>query len=209
MRGYTILSTLAVPMLFLAAPGAHAQIPPELQEFDEQLPGSLMNDPRDLVWQTQGSMSVKGVQNDDIPGGGAARRYEVKSKGPELWSNQTYVPLLSAIARGDVVTVGFYARTVSADTSDGKGVIGVRVQENAAPYSGFADDTLSVGTDWKWYEVSGTATTAAPRPPISRAITAKMLDSANTEMPIGRPTESRRLCTGHCGHSKWLKILLA
>lgn len=160
MRGYSILSTLAVPMLFLAAPGAHAQIPPELQAFDDQLPGSLINDPRDLVWQTQGPLEVKGVQDDEIPGGGAARRYEVKAKGANLWSTQTYVPLLSDIARGDVVTVGFYARTVSADTSDGRGVIGVRVQERVAPYSGFADDTLFIGSEWKWYEVSGTANVA-------------------------------------------------
>ncbi|MNG10438.1 hypothetical protein D3C84_939050 [compost metagenome] len=46
------------------------------------------------------------------------------------------------------------------------------------------------------------ATTVAPRLPISRAITAKMLDSANTAMPMGRPTPIRRLMTGHCGRSK-------
>ncbi|MDT4856578.1 hypothetical protein FQZ97_909720 [compost metagenome] len=46
------------------------------------------------------------------------------------------------------------------------------------------------------------ATTVAPSPPISRAITAKMLDSANTAMPMGPPTESRRLITGSCGLSK-------
>ena len=45
------------------------------------------------------------------------------------------------------------------------------------------------------------ATTVAPRPPISRAITEKMLDSAKIDTPIGRPTESRRRITGHCGQS--------
>ena len=96
MRARHILSSLTLPMLMLAAPPTAAQIPPELQAFDEQLPGSLINDPRDIVWPTQGSaLDVKGVQNADIPGGGAARRYEVKTKGPELWSSQTHVPLLA------------------------------------------------------------------------------------------------------------------
>ncbi len=46
------------------------------------------------------------------------------------------------------------------------------------------------------------ATTVAPRPPISRAMTAKMLDSANTAMPIGRPMPSRRLISVQSGQSK-------
>ncbi|MNY71775.1 hypothetical protein D3C86_2101970 [compost metagenome] len=46
------------------------------------------------------------------------------------------------------------------------------------------------------------ATTVAPRLPINKAMTAKMLDSANTAMPIGRPMPSRRLITAHCGQSK-------
>lgn len=143
---------------------ASAQLPPELAAFDEQLPGSLINDPRDLVWQTDGAtLDVEGIQDASIPGGGAARRYETSAKGAELWSNQAYVPLLVAIARGEAVTVGFYARTISADTADGKGVIGVRVQENGPPYGGFADDTLSIGKDWEWYEVTGTANAAYGR----------------------------------------------
>lgn len=161
MPGRTTIAALCASTLLFAAPPAFAQIPPELAAFDEQLPGSLMNDPRDIVWQTEGTaLDVEGVQDETIPGGGAARRYEVGSKGPELWSSQTYVPLLRDIARGDAVTIGFYARTVSADTADGKGVLGVRVQESGPPYGGFGDETLSIGTDWEWYEVSGTANAA-------------------------------------------------
>ncbi|MNJ53419.1 hypothetical protein D3C77_488040 [compost metagenome] len=46
------------------------------------------------------------------------------------------------------------------------------------------------------------ATTVAPRLPINSAITAKMLDSANTAIPMGRPTPIKRLITAHCGRSK-------
>ncbi|GAB5348369.1 hypothetical protein [Alteriqipengyuania sp. 357] len=164
-RTSTIALALSASALCLAVSPAWAQtLPPELQAFDEQLPGSLINDPRDLVWPTDGAtLDVEGVQDETIPGGGAARRYETSTKGPELWSSQTYVPLLDGIGRGDAVTIGFHARTVSADTDDGKGVIAVRVQQNGPPYGGFADDTLTIGSDWQWYEVTGTANAAYGR----------------------------------------------
>ena len=46
------------------------------------------------------------------------------------------------------------------------------------------------------------ATTFSSRLPISRAITEKMLASANTEMPIGRPTPSSGRIAAGCGASK-------
>ncbi|MCY1459804.1 hypothetical protein D9M71_773080 [compost metagenome] len=52
------------------------------------------------------------------------------------------------------------------------------------------------------------ATTVAPRLPINRAITAKMLDSANTAISMGKPMPSRRLITDHCGQSKRLNSWL-
>ena len=161
MKFRTIVTASASIALATGAASVSAQeLSPELQAFDAQLPGSLVNDPTDLVWQTQGPLDVEGVQDDAIPGGGAARRYEIDSKNANIWASQTYVPLLAGISRGDVMTVGFYARTIAADTDNGKGVIGVRFQQNAAPYAGFADTTLSIGTEWDWYEVSGTANTS-------------------------------------------------
>ncbi len=166
LRTSTLALAFSASALGLASlpVAASAQLPPELAAFDEQLPGDLINDPRDLVWPIEGAdLEVEGVQDSSIPGGGAARRYETSAKGAELWSSQTYAPLLAGIARGETVTIGFHARTISADTADGKGVIAVRVQESGPPYGGFADDTLSIGPDWDWYEVTGTANAAYGR----------------------------------------------
>ena len=164
MKFRTIITTSASIVLAASAtPSLGQELSPELQAFDAQIPGSLSNDPTDLVWQTQGPLDVEGVQDDSIPGGGAARRYQIDVKSSDIWASQTYIPLLTNIAREDVMTVGFYARTIAADTDDGTGVIGVRFQQNAAPYAGFADTTLSIGKDWDWYEVSGTATTSIDR----------------------------------------------
>lgn len=129
-----------------------------LSELQKQLPGRLISDPTRIDWPTQGaSLETTVVQDPTIPGGGAARRYTVPKKLPNAWEAQTMVPLTAGIDSGQTATIGFYARTITADTPDGKGTVGVRFQQNAAPYSGFADTTLSIGPDWKWYEVSGVA----------------------------------------------------
>ncbi|WP_251566873.1 hypothetical protein [Erythrobacter sp. 3-20A1M] len=128
-----------------------------LQQLDDQLPGHLVNDPTRIDWNTQGDFKTEVVKDAAIPGGGAARRYAVERKPANPWEAQTTIPLTAAIERGQTMTVGFYARTISAETPDGKGVIGVRFQQNSPPYPGFGDATVKIGSDWDWYEVSGVA----------------------------------------------------
>lgn len=131
-----------------------------LTELQKQLPGRLINDATRIDWQTTGaSLKVKAYQDAAIPGG-AARRYSVPAKLANAWEAQTLVPLTAGIASGQTVTIGFYARTIAAKTPDGKGVIGVRFQQNAAPYYGFGDTTLAIGPAWQWYEASAVASRA-------------------------------------------------
>ena len=169
-----------------AAPASSAAPPASgaLADLQKQLPGTLINDPTRIDWATQGAaLQVKVVQDAAIPGGGAARRYTVPSKLANAWEAQTLVPLTASITSGQTVTVGFYARTISAKTADGKGVVGVRFQQNAPPYGGFGDTTLSIGPDWQWYEVSGVA-----KSPISKdvATVSIQLGGAAQEVEIGQ-----------------------
>lgn len=163
-----------------AAPGA---VSAALAELQKHLPGRLINDPTDIVWPTQGtSLKVKPFKDASIPGG-AARRYILPAKLPNAWEAQTLIPLTASIDAGQTVTAGFYARAVSAKTPDGKGVLGVRVQRNAAPYDGFADTTLAVGPEWKWYEVSGVAGKAIPKDVASISL---QFGGAGQEIEIGQ-----------------------
>jgi hypothetical protein len=50
------------------------------------------------------------------------------------------------------------ARTVSAATEDGKGRVGLRVQQASAPYDGFGDASFSVGPNWQLIRLRTTAT---------------------------------------------------
>ena len=144
-------------LLALAAPAA-ADLSPELKALDQQLPGDLINDPTRIDWASYGPDLEAGArQSADIPGGGAARVFTMKSKGTAPYTAAATVPLLDGISTGDQVTIGFYARVISTERSDGKGIIGVRFQEDAAPYGGFGDTNVLMGKDWEWFEVTARA----------------------------------------------------
>lgn len=134
------------------------KLPHQLAAFDEQVPGDLVNDPTRIDWASYGpELEAGSRQAADIPGGGAARVFTIKAKGAFPYTSSVNVPLLDDISSGDQVTIGFHARAVSTERSDGKGIIGVRFQENAAPYSGFGDTNVLVGPEWEWYEVTARA----------------------------------------------------
>jgi Cellulase (glycosyl hydrolase family 5) len=140
------------------ASSGSGNLPPELAAFDAQVPGDLINDPTRIDWASYGpELEAGGRQAADIPGGGAARVFTVKSKGAFPYTSAATIPLLDVISSGEQVTVGFYARAVSSERSDGKGLVGVRFQENAAPYGGFGDTNVLIGKDWQWYEVTAKA----------------------------------------------------
>ena len=129
-----------------------------LEELDARLPGKLVNDPSRLDWESYGADLVRTpVVDEEIPGGGAAIRFEIKRADEFIYAAGTNVPLIKSVGRGDDITIGFYARTVEAQTDDGKGILRVRFQQNAAPYPGFGEKTLSIGKEWDWYEVTAEA----------------------------------------------------
>lgn len=179
-----VLTSLAAGALMLPLAVQAQDLSAELQALDEQLPGTLINDPTRLDWATQGEgFRSEGFADPAIPGGGAARSFEVRRGAPEAWAVQAYVPLLSDIDKGETVTVGFWARATEAETSDGKGTVGVRFQRNADPWPGFADTTVKLGLEWEWHEVSAVSTIDIPR---RDAVVALQLGAAKQTVQIGQ-----------------------
>jgi hypothetical protein len=178
------MAGLAFLALALAGAAPAQELSPELQALDAKLPGTLVSDPTRLDWATQGAgFKSKGIQDPAIPGGGAAVQFEIPKSGPQLYSIQAFVPLLGKIVEGKTYTIGFYARTLSAETADGKGVIGVRFQQNSAPWQGFGDATVKDGSEWEWHEVSGVATINVSK---QDAVVALQLAGAKQTIEIGQ-----------------------
>lgn len=148
-----LLGTSAITFAPLGAQNRTA-----LEALDAQLPGDLVNDPSRIDWQSYGAdLEASSVVDESIPGGGAARRFEIKRAAEFIYTAGTNIPLTKAVDRGETVTVGFYARTIESDEPDGNGVVRVRFQRNVEPFPGFGEQTLTIGKDWQWYEVTATA----------------------------------------------------
>jgi hypothetical protein len=170
--------------LALASPAMAQDLSPELQALDAKLPGTLINDPSSLEWKTQGiGFKSKGVTDPAIPGGGAAVQFEIRKADPKPYTIQAFVPLLSKIASGDSVTIGFYARALSADTPDGKGTISVRFQQNSDPWPGFGDAQVKLGPEWEWHEVNGISNINVQK---EVAVVALQLAGAKQTIQIGQ-----------------------
>ncbi len=146
-------------LIFVSSPVATAQVmSAELKALDEQLPGDLINDPTRIDWEVYGNeVSSEPVIDQSIPGGGAALQIDVRNATEYIYTAGLNMPLVKGVDAGDDVTIGFYARTIEASPDDGNGVIRIRFQQNAAPYPGFGEKTLSIGKDWQWYEVTAKA----------------------------------------------------
>jgi endoglucanase len=165
--------------------GASAKQPtPELQALDDATPGTLINDPSRLDWDVYGKdQSSKAIKSSSIPGGGAAIQINVAHPGATVYEVGTNAPITAAIAKSSDVTIAFWARTTSTSASDGKGRVGVRFQQNAAPYPGFGDTTLLIGSEWTQYEVTARANRDIPQ---GQAVVAFQLAGGKQVIEIGQ-----------------------
>ncbi|TMM45181.1 glycoside hydrolase family 5 protein [Qipengyuania marisflavi] len=146
-----------VPQADEAGEPAGRRLPKALQDFDAQLPGWLVNDPTSLAMVSYGdTLSREPIVDEAIPGGGAALRFS-NTRAGDPWSAGSNVPLLADIEEGRRITIGFFARTLHGGAADGLGRVSVRFQQDAYPYPGFGDRTLSIGKEWQFYEVSAVA----------------------------------------------------
>ncbi len=146
-----------------SGPPQNRDLPGELSELDALLPGFLVNDPRSLDWVTYGArLRSKAVVDSVIPGGGAAMKLETVKPG-NIYDAGVLVPLIADIEAGRRYTIGFWARTLASDTGDGTAQVNVRFQRNAAPYPGFGDKLVTVGSEWQFHEVSALADQAVSR----------------------------------------------
>jgi hypothetical protein len=165
MKGTTkLLAGLALGAMWFPTAAMSQELSPELKALDERLPGTLINDPTGIDWPAIGAgFKSRAFAEQGIPGGGAAREFAIAKAGAQPFAIQAFVPLLGDVEKGETVTVGFWARAIEAKTGDGKGVLGIRFQENVAPWPGFGEAVVKLGPEWEWHEVSGVASTALSR----------------------------------------------
>lgn len=154
-----LAAALACLALTLATPPLSAKEGNSaLEALDAKLPGELVNDPSRIDWESYGpDLEASSVVDPSIPGGGAARRFNIKRADEYIYSAGTNIPLVKPIRRGEDITIGFYARTIESQLADGKGDLRIRFQVDDPPYPGFGETVLEIGSEWAWYEVTAKA----------------------------------------------------
>lgn len=115
--------------------------------------GDVITDYATQNWPIHGTGEThKTVPAKEVPGGQAVQ-FNITEADTNPYDIGLTIPVTRKIDEGDILILAVLARTVSADTTDGKGRIGVRVQQNAAPYPGFAENTLAIGPNWGLYQL--------------------------------------------------------
>lgn len=142
---------------------AHAddKISPEvaaaLKALDAQLPGTLINNPYDIEWNTEGSDKRDSVVKSEDAPGGMAYRVVVKKKKRNHWDTATRIPMTTSVEKDDVIMISFWARAAKPPKGSETGDITVTIQRNIDPYDSVIEERMDIGKEWKLYSLSGKA----------------------------------------------------
>ena len=151
--------TIVAKTAVAAAPAPSLKDPASIEMPDAlRSAGQLVNDPTNRAWAHGGAGgSWQGI---DIPEIWLqkATRFTTTKVGENRWDLTTAIPILSEVKEGDQLMVAVVARTVSAQTDDGKGVIYARIQGAMPPFEGFGDKVFKIGDRWQMVNLPFTAT---------------------------------------------------
>lgn len=133
-----------------------------LKAYGDAFSGVMVNNPTNTEWKTISwnirAKNVKGkIVNAPEISGQQAYHVKIKAPGKNHWDYAIRTPAISDIKAGDVIQIIMTARASSPDKISGTGIVEVRLQQKAAPFTGIVEDILSLSTDWRMYYINGTA----------------------------------------------------
>ena len=157
-RTFFTLSAAALLAFGTATDGqAQDEMAEALAALNASLPGTLINNPYDIEWRTDGGDKKDAIVKSEGAPGGMAYRVTVKKKKPNPWDTATRIPMTTAIDKDDVILMSFWARTAKTPKGKDTGDISVAIQRNVEPYDSVFEERIDLGTDWKLHSVAGKA----------------------------------------------------
>ncbi|PHR92922.1 MAG: hypothetical protein COA69_06255 [Robiginitomaculum sp.] len=161
-RKYLALSTSAVlasTLLAFAIPAAAQEMSEAevLKAYGDALGGDMLNNPLNVRWKTKGKdKKTKVVKASEIQGQ-YAYQVKVKKSHPNPWDVSINNPLVKGLRSGDAVQIMLWARASTPNEASGAGVVQVRLQLIAAPYTGVAESMVTLSENWQLHYVNGIA----------------------------------------------------
>ena len=121
--------------------------------------GTLINDPGQNFWKFGGSVGEYANRNEPEIWMMRATRFTVSEPGSNLTDLAATVPITQAISEGDKLVIAIAARTISAQSEDGRAVAASRIQGTLPPFESFASNRFRIGENWQLIKIE----TRAPR----------------------------------------------
>ena len=145
MRGKAFLVALALA----AAPAA-------AQEGSDDILNKIINSPPPTAHQVQGGKGK--VLGDEAVQGGKALRINVSGAGKNTWDTAVANPIGKPVKAGDQLILAFWARLEKGqDGSTSASLPYNAIQMASAPYTALFHEGVTIGPEWKMYEVKGKA----------------------------------------------------
>lgn len=113
-----------------------------------------------VAWNIYGPGQTNAPVKDKAVVGGAAVRVQVTAPTPDQpWANAAGQGVDGKIAKGDIITVAFWAKAEPVDGGPATATLSsVGVHQSTAPWSGIVSGQVgTIGGDWKMYTFSGRA----------------------------------------------------
>jgi len=155
-----IALSCAAAITLTTAPTAQANdaaMKQALAALDATIPGTLINNPYDIQWRTDGSdKKEKIVEAVGVPGG-MAYQVRVKKTKRNAWDTATRMEMTTDIEKGEVILLSFWARTAVTPKGKDTGNVQVSLQRNVDPYDSIIEEQLDLSTEWKLHTFTGTA----------------------------------------------------
>ena len=83
----------------------------------------------------------------------AAVRLTLPAAPANPWEAGAIVPLADGITSGEDLIIAVVARVVVAETPDGLGKLGVRIQQNGGAFPGFGENVIALTPTWKLVQI--------------------------------------------------------
>lgn len=155
MTKIAILAAVAALSLPIAAPATARAAEPAAQGIMKY----AINKPS-VAWNVYGPGQTNAPVKDKAVIGGAGVRIQVTTPSPDKpWENSAGQGVDGKIAKGDIITVAFWAKAEPVDGGPATATISsAGVHQSVAPWSGIVSGQVgTIGGDWKMYTFSGRA----------------------------------------------------
>ena len=134
----------------------------QAQDNADDLLKKVINRPPVTAWHLDGVSGKPNIYNDPaLPQGGKAVRVAVPGKGEHPWSIAASNPIDKPVKAGDNLVLAFWARLEKGENGATSAVLPYNaVQMSADPYTALFSGPVTIGPEWKMYEVKGQANRA-------------------------------------------------